>query len=141
MDDYVVQQFFTQFKADMAALLTQPDYTSATTQIAASLTKIALILQELETIGHMLIKETLEGEAIKVLRQENVDLMARNTELVLHQRKIGMLLKDLSGPCLGCKKEAWRPHQPDCAWANVDEQLAAILGESYVSSGSTPAAE
>ena len=108
----------------------QRDYLQSLSSIQLSLTNISSSLGGLSQAvrdGVFQLKKELHSEAMKLLQDENVRLMADITSMERKFAKYTMLLKDLASPCIGCRKAAWQPHNQNCEWAGTDELLKQLF--------------
>jgi hypothetical protein len=137
MDEHVVRQFIDELGKAFKPPHT-PDYSPYIQQIANSLsgingTLVAVMtaLERLAFTAEAVGTATLETTAMKVLQEENGRLMATVSSLYISQKQILGCVKDLASPCIGCKKNKWTPHAPDCEWnSEIMSTLEGILDGS-----------
>lgn len=63
--------------------------------------------------------QLLEATSITVLNRENAKLTSELTSLRVKHGRLAAVVRDLSSPCIGCKKAPWAPHAPNCEWASA----------------------
>lgn len=132
IDQTTMNQFMSQLSTELQAFVRQAgigstDYTS---EIRAAVMKLDAIDASLGKIAvgvEAAGKAVLETETIKVLSTENAKLMAALSAQELRFRKMTMLIKDLSDPCIGCKKGTWQPHVSSCGWASANHSLEELV--------------
>jgi len=127
MDDYIIRQFVEQIAVAFGGGQYRKDYSSDLNNIQFAISGVSASLGEIATNMESFAKKTLETESIRLLQEENAELTAAVSESNRRHTKVLHLLRDLSSPCIGCKKEAWKPHNADCEWAASAEQLTEIL--------------
>jgi len=104
-----------------------PDNKAELSAIGSHLSSISDQLMTIASGVTEATKAELHTEAMRLLQDENAKLMADMTYRDRQLQQMRCLIKDLGSPCIGCKKEAWKPHSTDCPWSSYNESLQEML--------------
>ena len=100
--------------------------------ISGAVGSLANVSRSMDEIAKMVSKvgeNLLESTAMVMVQRENLELTAHCSKLERRQQMLINLIRDLSAPCLGCKKAKWEPHQPSCEWASDIERALSKFEE------------
>lgn len=125
-----------------------PDPSPAINALGSNVTalgyKMDQITGQLQVIADVISKagaNLFESTVVMALQTENGALLAENTALLRRQRQLIQVVKDLATPCVGCKKDKWQPHAPDCDWSSdVFETLDELANGTTIDSRTHQAA-
>jgi hypothetical protein len=104
-----------------------PDHSVELSTIGTHLSSISNQLVTIADGVSKAMKAELHTEAMRLLQDENAHLMASVSARDRQLQQMRSLIKDLGSPCIGCKKEAWKPHGAECPWSSFNESLQEML--------------
>ncbi len=98
---------------------------------------LAAIAEQQEKTGALVF----ESSVLLALQKENAALQVELGKSQRRERALMQIINDLASACMGCRKDKWRPHAPDCIWGTSVEDALKKLTEKVSNGDQTQEAE